>query len=71
MTLYTVRIIGADGSVGQGCTVCTASPCLYVHQVTQVAVSYNISVTSIEQSGMFGSQNGTTLGEFLRIHRAL
>ena len=47
VTTYTVRVVGADGSVGQGCTVCTTSLCLYVHQVTHVALYYNISVTSI------------------------
>ena len=30
MTTYTVRVVGSDSSVGQGCTVCTTSPCLYV-----------------------------------------
>ena len=64
MTTYTVRVVGADGSVGQGCTVCTTSPCLYVHQVTHVAVYYNISVTSIYQDGTSGPQNSTTLGEW-------
>ncbi|KAL5517975.1 hypothetical protein EMCRGX_G003632 [Ephydatia muelleri] len=60
VTTYTVRVVGADGSVGQGCTVCTTSPCLYVYQVTHVAVYYNISVTSINPDGTLGSQNSTT-----------
>ena len=64
VTTYTVRVVGADGSVGQGCTVCTTSPCLYVHQVTHKAVYYNISVTSIYQDANFGLQNSTTLGEW-------
>ena len=63
MTLVTVRVVGADHSVGQGCTVCTTSPCLYVHQVTHVAVNYNISVTPINQDGTLGPQNSTTFGE--------
>ena len=65
MTTYTVRVVGADGSVGQGCTVCTTSPCLYVHQVTHVAVYYNIYVTSIHPDGTLGPQNSTTLGEWI------
>ena len=64
MTTYTVRVVGADGSVVQGCTVCTTSPCLYVHQVTNVAVYYNISVTSINPDGTLGSQNSATIGEW-------
>ena len=64
MTIYTVRIVGADGSVDQGCTVCTTSPCLYVHQVTHVPVIYNVSVTSINQDGTLGSQNSTILGKW-------
>ena len=66
MTTYTVRVVGADGSVGQGCTVCTTSPCLYVHQVTHVAVYYNISVTSKNPVGTVGSLkfNSTTFSEF-------
>ena len=64
VTIYTVRVVGADGSVGQGCTVCTTSPCLYVHHVTHVAVYYNISVTSINPDGTLGPQNSTTFSEF-------
>ena len=64
MTIYTVRVVGAGGSVGQGCTVCTTSSCLYVHQVTHVAVYYNISVTSINPDGTLGTQNSTTFSEF-------
>ena len=63
MTIYTVRVVGADGSVGQGCTVCTTSPCLYVHQVTDVTKNYSIFVTSVNQDGTLGSQNSTTIGE--------
>ena len=63
-TVYTVRVVGADGSVGQGCTVCTTSPCLYVHQVTHVAANYKISVTSMNPEGTLGSQNSTTFSEF-------
>ena len=65
MTTYTVRVVGADGSVGQGCTVCTTSPCLYVHQVTHMATNYSIFVTSINQDGTLGSQNSTTFSELL------
>ncbi|KAL5515830.1 hypothetical protein EMCRGX_G001054 [Ephydatia muelleri] len=57
VTIYTVSVLGADGSVGQGCTVCTTSPCLYVYQITHVAVYYNISVASINPDGTLGSQN--------------
>ena len=64
MTIYTVRVVGADGSVGQGCTVCTTSSCLYVHQVTHVSNNYSISVTSINQDGALGSQNIITFSEF-------
>ena len=63
MTLYTVRVIGADGSVDQGFTVCNTSSCLYVNRVTHMATSYSIFVTSINQDGTFGSQNSITLGE--------
>ena len=63
MTIYTLRVVGADGSVGQGCTVCTTSPCLYVHQVTHVARNYSIYVTAINQDGTLGSQNSTTFSE--------
>eukprot|EP00731_Ephydatia_muelleri_P003815 Em0001g3815a len=62
VTIYTVRVVGADGSVGQGCTVCTTSPCLYVHQVTDVTKNYSIFVTSVNQDGTLGSQNSTTIG---------
>ena len=64
MTTYTVRVVGSDSSVGQGCTVCTTSSCLYVHQVTHEAVYYNISVTAINPDGTLGSQNSTTFSEF-------
>ena len=63
MTIYTVRVVGADGSVGQGCTVCTIYPCLYVHQVTHVTDNYSIFVTSMNQDGTLGSQNSTTFGK--------
>ncbi|KAL5516976.1 hypothetical protein EMCRGX_G002436 [Ephydatia muelleri] len=62
VTTYTVRVLGADSSVGQGCTVCTTSPCLYVHQVTRMANNYYISVTSINRDGTLGSQNNATFG---------
>jgi len=61
--MYTLRVVGADGSVGQGCTVCTTSPCLYVHQVTHVASNYSIFVTAINQDGTLGSQNSTIFSE--------
>ena len=70
VTLYTVRVVGADSSVGQGCTVCTTSPCLYVHQVTHVAANYNISVTPINEDGALGSQNSATFRE-LTMHYML
>ena len=63
VTTYTVRVVGSDSSVGQGCTVCTTSPCLYVHQVTHMAHNYNISVTSINQDAKFGFQNSITFSE--------
>ena len=63
MTVCTVRVVGADGSVGPDCTDSTTSPCLYVHQVTHVAVYYNISVTSINPDGTLGSQNSVTFSE--------
>ncbi|KAL5516993.1 hypothetical protein EMCRGX_G002457 [Ephydatia muelleri] len=58
VTTYTVRVVGADSSVGQGYTVCTTSPCFYIHQVTHMANNYSIYVTSINQDG---PQNSTTL----------
>ena len=63
MTTYTVRVVGSNSSVGQGCTVCTTSPCLYVHQVTHMAHNYNIFVTSINQDAKFGFQNSITFSE--------
>ena len=63
MTVYTVRVVGVDGSVGPDCTVCTTSQCLYVHQVTHVAVYCNISVTSINPDETLGSQNSVTFSE--------
>ena len=68
--MYTVRVVGADSSVGQGCTVCTTSPCLYVHHITHVAANYNISVTPINEDGRLGSQNSTTFRE-LTMHYKL
>ena len=63
MTIYTVRVVGADSSVGQGYTLCTISPCLYVHQVTHATKNYSIFVTSINQDGILGSQNIITFSE--------
>ena len=60
MTLYAVRVVGADSSVDQVCTVCTTSPCFYVHH-TYVTDNYSIFVTSIKGDGTLGSYNGTTI----------
>ena len=57
VTWYIVRVVGSDSSVGAGLTVCTTSPCVYVHQVTHVANKYNIIVTSIDQDLTLGSRN--------------
>ena len=70
MTLFRVRVVGADNSVGQGFTVCTTSPCLYVHHITHVAVNYNISVTPINEDGALGSQNSAPFRE-LTLHYML
>ena len=67
MTIYTVKVLGADGSVGQGCTVCTTSPCLYVYQITHVAVYYNISVAYINPDGTLGSQNSIKFSELINM----
>ena len=61
MTLYAVRVVGADSSVDQVCTVCTISQCFYTHQVTHVTDNYSIFVTSIKGDGTLGSHNGTTI----------
>lgn len=61
LTAYIVRVVGSDTSVGQGCTVCTSSPCLYVHQVTHVTNNYSIFVTSINGDGTLGPQNSTAI----------
>ena len=63
MTLYTVRVIGSDSSFGQGYTLCTTSPCLYVHQDVHVANMYNIFVTTINQYEYSGSLNSARFGE--------
>ena len=64
MTTYTVRVVGTDRAVGEACTVCTATPCLYVHQITQIThmtYNYSILLTAINPDGTFGLQNSTTI----------
>ena len=64
MTTYTVRVVGTDRAVGEACTVCTTSLCLYVHQITQITrMTYNYSVllTAINPDGTAGLQNSTTI----------
>ena len=66
--MYTVRVVGDGTSVGQGCTVCTTSPCFYVQQVSAIATNITISVTSINGDGILGSQySTTTYGERLKV----
>ena len=59
--MYTVRVVGDGTSVGQGCTVCTTSPCFYVQQVSAIAKNITISVAAIDGGGASGSQNSTTI----------
>ena len=63
MTLYQVRVVGSDSSDDLNSTVCTTSPCIYVHQVTHLANNYSIYVSSINQDATLGSENSTTFGE--------
>ena len=59
--MYTVRVVGDGTSVGQGCTVCTTSPCFYVQQVSAIATNITISVAAINGDGVSGSQYSTTI----------
>ncbi|KAL5479141.1 hypothetical protein EMCRGX_G022626 [Ephydatia muelleri] len=64
VTTYTVRVVGTDRAVGEACTVCTATTCLYVHQITQITkMTYNYSVLlrAIKPDGTSGLQNSTTI----------
>ena len=64
MTTYTVRVVGTDRAVGEACTFCSTTPCLYVHQITQILhMTYNYSVllTAINPDGTSGLQNSTTI----------
>ena len=63
--MYTVRVVGNGTSVGQGCTVCTTSPCFYVQQVSAIATNTTIYVNGDE---ILGLQYSTTIhGELLGI----
>ena len=68
MTISTVRVVGSDNSVSQGCTVCTSSPCLYVHHITQEANNYSIFVTSMNRNGTSGSQFSTAIYGMFKIY---
>ena len=59
--MYTVRVVGDGTSVGQGCTVCTTSPCFYVQQVSAIATNITISVAVVNGDGVSGAQNSTTI----------
>ncbi|KAL5479131.1 hypothetical protein EMCRGX_G022614 [Ephydatia muelleri] len=64
VTTYTVRVVGTDRAVGEACTFCSTTPCLYVHQITQILhMTYNYSVllTAINPDGTSGLQNSTTI----------
>eukprot|EP00731_Ephydatia_muelleri_P027499 Em0019g372a len=64
VTTYTVRVVGTDRAVGEACTLCSTTPCLYVHQITPIAhMTYNYSVLlkAINPDGTSGLQNSTTI----------
>lgn len=65
MTVYIVRVVGADKFASQGSTICTNSPCLFVHPVTHQSNTYNIFVTSMYPDATLGSQNNTILSELM------
>ena len=63
-TMYAVRVASDGTYIGQGRTICNASPCFYVHNITTLNANIIISVASIHVPGAESSEpmNSAVIG---------